>query len=285
MARRLWHARRPCGTALRARRSVTVAAGSIHVGTSGWHYKHWVGPFYPPKTGVGCYLDFYKGRFSAAEINGSFYRMPSLATLAAWREAVPADFRFAAKASRFITHAKKLALPISLYERFFDGIGTLAPKLGPILFQLPPRWRFNADRLATFLDALPRHYRYAFEFREPSWLNEEAYALLRQHGAALCLYHIAGFESPAVVTTDFVYIRLHGPGGKYQGSYDDAALRRWTKSIRAWSREGRSVWCFFDNDDSGHAAKDALRLTRMLARVPAPSTPSSPGNPPPARRG
>jgi uncharacterized protein YecE (DUF72 family) len=242
-----------------------VAAGEIHIGTSGWHYKHWVGPFYPPRMPAGRYLDFYKDRFAAAEINGSFYRMPSITTLAAWRDAVPADFRFAAKASRFITHAKKLALPISLYERFFDGIGTLEPKLGPILFQLPPRWRFNKGRLEAFLEALPRRFRYAFEFREPSWLNEDATALLKKHRAALCLYHIAGFESPIEVTTDFVYVRLHGPGGKYQGTYGDAALRIWARRIRGWSRDGRAVWCFFDNDDSGHAAKDAQRLRAMLA--------------------
>jgi uncharacterized protein YecE (DUF72 family) len=239
--------------------------GAIHIGTSGWHYKHWVGPFYPPKTPASRYLDFYKTHFSAAEINGSFYRMPSVETLAAWRDVVPGKFCFAAKASRFITHAKKLALPISQYDRFFDGIGTLAPRLGPILFQLPPRWRFNRERLAAFLAALPRRYRYAFEFREPSWLNEDAYALLKKHRAALCLYHIAGFESPILVTTDFVYIRLHGPGDKYQGSYDDAALRGWARRIRAWSRDGKAVWCFFDNDQNGYAAEDALRLRRLLA--------------------
>jgi uncharacterized protein YecE (DUF72 family) len=241
-----------------------MAAGAIHIGTSGWHYKHWAGPFYPPKLAASRYLDFYQDRFAAAEINGSFYRMPSLKTLAAWRDAVPAEFRFAAKASRFITHAKKLSLPVSLYDRFFDGIGTLEPKLGPILFQLPPRWRFNRERLEAFLKALPRRYRYAFEFREPSWLNDEAYALLEKHRAALCLYHIAGFESPIEVTADFVYVRLHGPGGKYQGTYDDAALRRWARHIRAWSRGGKAVWCFFDNDDRGYAPKDALRLRRLL---------------------
>lgn len=239
-------------------------AGRIHIGTSGWHYKHWIGPFYPPKLAASRFLDVYQQHFKAAEINGSFYRMPSPDTLAAWRDGVPDDFHFAAKASRFITHAKKLAPPISLYERFFAGIGTLGPKLGPILFQLPPRWRYNRDRLAAFLEALPKRYRYAFEFREPSWLNDEAYALLRKHRAALCLYHIAGFESPIAVTTDFIYVRLHGPGGKYQGTYGDAALRRWARRIRAWSRYGKTVWFFFDNDDSGYAAKDALRLRRMI---------------------
>ncbi|HEX2113719.1 MAG TPA: DUF72 domain-containing protein, partial [Alphaproteobacteria bacterium] len=179
-----------------------MAAGPVHIGTSGWHYRHWVGPFYPPGMPASRYLGFYQEHFAAAEINGSFYRMPSNETLAAWRDAVPKDFRFAAKASRFITHAKKLSLPIAQYERFFDGIGTLGPKLGPILLQLPPRWRLNQQRLAAFLDALPKRYRYAFEFREPSWLTQEVYGLLERHRASLCLYHIAGFESPIEVTTD-----------------------------------------------------------------------------------
>jgi uncharacterized protein YecE (DUF72 family) len=250
-----------------AGRLPSVAAGPIHIGTSGWHYRHWVGPFYPPGMPASRYLGFYREHFAAAEINGSFYRMPSNETLAAWRDAVPKDFRFTAKASRFITHAKKLALPIAQYERFFDGIGTLGPKLGPILLQLPPRWRLNQERLAAFIDALPKRYRYAFEFREPSWLTKDVYALLERHRASLCLYHIAGFESPIEVTTDFVYIRLHGPGAKYQGTYDDAALKAWARRIRAWSRGGKAVWCFFDNDQNGYAAKDALRLESMLRKT------------------
>jgi uncharacterized protein YecE (DUF72 family) len=258
-----------------------VATGTIHIGTSGWHYRHWVGPFYPPGMPASRYLRYYANHFAAAEINGSFYRMPSEKTLAAWRDAVPDDFRFAAKASRFITHAKKLALPIQQYERFFDGIGTLGRKLGPILFQLPPRWCVNRERLAAFLEALPTCYRYAFELREPSWLDPGIYALLEKHGAALCLYHLAGFESPIEVTTDFVYVRLHGPGGKYQGTYPGAALRTWADRIRGWSAEGRNVWCFFDNDQSGYAAKDALRLQAMLGKKtgadlrPAPATPAA----------
>ena len=241
-----------------------TAPGAIHIGTSGWHYRHWVGPFYPPGTPASRYLLYYLDHFAAVEINGSFYRMPSEKTLAAWRDAVPDGFRFAVKASRFITHAKKLALPIDQYTWFFDGISILGDRLGPVLFQLPPRWRVNRERLAAFLAALPRRYRYAFEFREPSWLNTDIYALLEKHDAALCVYHIAGFESPIAVTADLGYIRLHGPGDKYQGSYDDAALRKWARRIRAWTRDGKTVWCFFDNDQNGYAAKDALRLIRML---------------------
>jgi uncharacterized protein YecE (DUF72 family) len=256
------------GTAPGWPRSSRVTAGAIHIGTSGWHYRHWVGPFYPLRTPAGHYLRFYSDHFAAAEINGSFYRMPSDKTLAAWRDAVPGDFVFTAKASRFITHAKKLALPIRQYDRFFDGIGTLEPKLGPILFQLPPHWRVNRDRLAAFLAALPRRYRYAFEFREQSWLTRETYALLERHRAAQCLYHIAGFRSPLEVTTDFVYVRLHGPGEKYQGSYSGPALRAWAARITGWSAAGQAVWCFFDNDQNGYAARDALRLRRMLGLAP-----------------
>ena len=251
---------------VRVPRRVT-AAGAIHVGTSGWHYRHWVGPFYPSGTPASSYLSFYTNHLAAAEINGSFYRMPSEKTLAAWRDAVPRGFRFAAKASRFITHAKKLSLPLAQYDRFFDGIGTLGKTLGPILFQLPPRWRVNRERLQAFLEVLPKRHRYTFEFREPGWLNPDVYQLLAKHRAALCLYHIAGFESPIETTADFVYIRLHGPGAKYQGTYSGAALRKWARRIEAWSAEGKTVWCFFDNDQNGYAAKDALRLQAMLMKT------------------
>lgn len=243
-------------------------AGALHIGTSGWHYRHWVGPIYPPGTGSGHYLSYYAEHFAAAEINGSFYRMPSRTTLAAWRDATPPAFRFAAKAHRFITHMKKLALPISLYDWFLADIAILEPKLGPILFQLPPAWRLNLDRLAAFLAALPTRYRYAFELRNPTWLTPPVHDLLARHRAAFCIYDIGGFQSPIEVTTDFVYVRLHGPGAKYQGSYDGAALAKWARRIRSWRDGGHDVWCFFDNDQNGHAARDALRLQRLLARRP-----------------
>ena len=239
--------------------------GAIHIGTSGWHYRHWVGPFYPPGTPSGAYLDYYARHFTATEINGSFYRMPSERTLATWRDSVPGTFRFAVKASRFMSHAKKLAGPIELYAAFFGGIATLGPKLGPILIQLPPTWRVNGDRLRAFLRDAPRCYRYAVEFRNATWLIPAVYDVLAKHGAALCLYDIGGFQSPVETVTNFVYIRLHGPGAKYEGQYGTAALGAWAERIDRWTRSGYDVWCFFDNDQNGYAAADALRLQRLIA--------------------
>jgi uncharacterized protein YecE (DUF72 family) len=236
----------------------------IHVGTSGWHYGHWVGPFYPPGTRPEDFLAYLAGRFGAVEINSSFYRLPSPAALAEWRDATPPGFVFAVKASRYITHMKKLKEPVRSGRRFFAAVETLGGKLGPILFQLPPRWHVDAPRLAAFLAALPRRHRYAFEFRDETWFAPEVYALLTRHNAALCLYDLAGHHAPTVVTADFVYVRLHGPGAAYCGSYDGRTLSSWARRFHAWRDAGRDVYCFFDNDEKGFAALDALRLKAML---------------------
>lgn len=239
----------------------------IHIGTSGWHYKHWHGPFYPEVMRAERLLPFYARHFHTVEVNNSFYKLPSEETFATWRDTSPEGFLFAVKASRFITHMKKLKVePGQGLFPLLERVDVLGPKLGPILFQLPPLWRFNAERLSTFLESLPLGHRYTFEFRDHSWLNEEAYALLRAHGAAYCLYDIAGFMSPSVVTADFVYVRLHGPipGAAYHGSYSMEALSRWADDCLAWAAEGRDVYVYFDNDIGGHAVHDALRLQGMV---------------------
>jgi uncharacterized protein YecE (DUF72 family) len=238
----------------------------IQIGTSGWHYGHWRGPYYPADLPASRWLQHYSRDFRSAEINGSFYRMPTVKTLTAWRETVPTDFRFAVKASRYLTHARKLLAPMSDYDRFFEGMATLKPKLGPILLQTPPRWRINRDRLEAFLMAAPSSFRYAFEFRDSTWLVPEIFELLADHDAALCIYHLAGFQSPLETTTDFVYVRLHGPGAKYQGRYSSTALRNWAARLTRWSRQGRTVWCFFDNDQNGFAVRDAQRLQRLVGK-------------------
>ncbi|HEY9854310.1 MAG TPA: DUF72 domain-containing protein, partial [Stenomitos sp.] len=162
--------------------------GEIRIGTSGWHYAHWHGTFYPAELPTSAWLDYYCRCFDTVEINNSFYRLPSETTLAAWRDAVPAGFSFAAKASRYLTHMKKLKDPESALHTFLPRLEALGPTLGPILFQLPPRWRLNLERFAAFLAVLPRTHRYAFEFRDPSWHVSEVYALLRRHGMAYCVY-------------------------------------------------------------------------------------------------
>lgn len=237
----------------------------IRIGTSGWHYNHWRGPFYPPRTAAARMLEYYTGCFDTVELNNSFYRLPSKEAMKAWRDQTPPRFCFAAKGSRYLTHAKKLKDPEQGIERFFERADILGAKLGPILFQLPPQWTANSERLRRFLEALPEGHRYAFEFRNDTWNCDEIRKVLHAHRAAWCIFDLAGYQSPLAVTTDFVYLRLHGPGGKYQGSYTDAALRQWAERIHEWKVQRKSVYVYFDNDDSGYAPKNALRLKSLIA--------------------
>ncbi len=236
----------------------------IHIGTSGWSYKHWRGRFYPPDLPAGKWLAWYAGIFRSVEINHSFYRLPREETLEAWKGAVPQGFLFAAKASRFITHMKKLQDPGVTVPPFLERIGVLGDALGPILFQLPPGWRFDAERLSSFLGSLDASRRYAFELRDPDWINDRALEILSQRGAAFCIYDLDGRLSPKEVTADFVYVRLHGPGGPYRGSYDARTLSGWAGAFSAWLAGGREVFCYFDNDEKGFAAENARRLAGMI---------------------
>ncbi|WP_295878954.1 DUF72 domain-containing protein [uncultured Thiohalocapsa sp.] len=238
-----------------------------YIGTSGWSYDHWVGPFYPEHLPVDQRLAHYAGRLPSAEINNSFYQLPSEATLAHWRAAVPEGFVFSAKASRWIAHMKKLKDPADTLPPFLERMAALDPKLGPVLFQLPPRWHRNTRRLAAFLDTLDRldrRRRWVFELRDHSWLTADTLALLRGHNAAFCIYELDGFATEHAVTADFVYIRLHGPDGPYRGRYDDAALDAWASRIRDWLGGDLDVYCYFDNDEAGHAVQNALALEGRL---------------------
>jgi uncharacterized protein YecE (DUF72 family) len=236
------------------------------IGTSGWSYKHWRGPFYPSGMTKGIdQLRFYAERFDTVEVNGTFYRLIEVDTFRRWREATPPGFVFACKGSRYLTHMKRLKDAEQGVGRFFERVEALEDKLGPIVFQLPGRFKPDRARLAGFLDALPRRHRCAFEFRDPRWFEPDILEVLAARNVALCLYEFAGQEAPLEVTADFVYIRLHGPEGPYQGVYSDQALRTWAKRIGEWVKDGRDVYCYFDNDDRGFAPKNALRLKELLA--------------------
>jgi uncharacterized protein YecE (DUF72 family) len=236
----------------------------IRIGTSGWHYKHWVGRFYPHRWPASKMLAYYQERFDTVEINNSFYRLPVETALAAWRQSTPDDFLFAVKGSRFLTHMKKLKDPAPGIEKFFLRVELLREKLGPVLFQLPPNFGMNLERLDSFISALPQGHRYAFEFRDSSWNTAEVYQLLRKHNAAWCAFELAGYQSPVQITADIAYVRLHGPCGKYQGSYSEEALAGWARRIEKWRRELNAVYIYFDNDDSGFAAHNALRLKELI---------------------
>lgn len=236
----------------------------IRIGTSGWHYKHWRGPFYPERFSASRMLDFYTERFDTVELNNTFYRLPPERAVCAWRDSTPDSFLFAVKGSRFLTHMKKLKDPEMGLERFFERVDLLPPKLGPILFQLPPFWELDRDRLDVFLRALPAGCRYAFEFRNPTWHVTPVYDLLASHDAAFCTFDLAGYQSPVEITASWTYIRLHGPGGRYQGSYSDDALAGWGCRIEQWRKRLKAVFVYFDNDMAGFAPANAATLKRLV---------------------
>lgn len=210
-------------------------------------------------------LNFYLQHFDTLELNNSFYRLPQVSSLESWRDAVPSHFVFAVKASRFITHNKKLKDPENALDNLIPRIMHLAPKLGPILFQLPPKWQLNLERLQEFIVLLPGELRYAFEFRELSWINPDVIALLKRFNAAFCIYELAGYQSPMHLTADFTYVRLHGPGAnKYQGSYSDDRLHWWARQIESWAKTQKAIYVYFDNDQAGYAPKNALTLRNMV---------------------
>lgn len=235
----------------------------LHIGTSGWCYPHWRGPFYPADLPESAWLAYYGRQFGSVEVNRSFYRLPGRENFSAWHDATPADFVFAVKASRHITHMKKLTDPDRTLPPLLEAVAGLGGKLGPLLFQLPPRWRLNAPRLEAFLSALPPGVRAAFEFRDPSWHADAVLDLLARHGAAFCVYDLAGFSSPRVVTADFAYLRLHGPDAAYQGRYGSRRLADWAARLR--DQPLKEVYVYFDNDQAAHAVRDALELRAMLA--------------------
>lgn len=240
--------------------------GKVYIGTSGWVYKHWKGRFYPETLKAKDWSGYYMERFGTVEINNSFYRLPDIKTFNAWRDAAPEGFVYAVKASRFLTHMKKLIVDKNGIAKFFRRALHLEDKLGPVLFQLPPAFGVNAERLEQFLEALPEGLRYTFEFRDHSWYTDEIYALLEKYGAAFCIYELEHHRSPEEVTAGFIYIRLHGPGGKYQGNYSGARLRKWAAFCKKWRKKGKDVYVYFDNDQEAYAAFNALKLAEMVKK-------------------
>jgi len=238
------------------------------VGCSGWQYRHWKGSFYPADLPLSKWFDHYARTFDTVEINNSFYRLPEAETFSAWKRRAPPDFLFAVKASRYLTHQKKLKDPEEPIARFFDRARNLGTKLGPVLYQLPPRWRLDLDRLERFLDLLPRGPRHVVEFREPSWYDPRALELLERYGVALCLHDMPGSTTERRRVGPFVYVRFHGSGlgtaGRYGGRYSDEQLDGWGGWIAEELSRGREAFAYFNNDVGGHAPRDAIRLRERL---------------------
>lgn len=245
------------------RTSAAHAAARSWIGCSGWQYKHWRGAFYPADLPQARWLEYYTQRFDTVEINNSFYRLPESATFLAWRERAPRGFVYAVKASRFLTHLKKLKDPAAPLALFFSRADQLGPALGPVLYQLPPRWPANLERLTTFLKTLPKRRRHAIEFREASWYTDEVFALLKRYHVALCLHDMRGSATGRRRVAPFVYARFHGVE-RYSGSYSDAHLAEWAGWIAAQLAEGVDVYAYFNNDVGGHAPRDAMRLRAAI---------------------
>jgi uncharacterized protein YecE (DUF72 family) len=235
----------------------------IRIGTSGWHYRHWHGVHFPETLPPRDWLGFHARHFDTVEVNSSFYRVPTAPAVSTWVRATPEDFVFSVKASRFITHVKKLLEPDRTTPAFLSALPGFGSKLGPVLFQLPPRFPCDPPRLAAFLATWPGTLRCAFEFRDPDWHREEVFDLLRRFGAAFCIFDLGGFTSPAIATTNFAYLRLHGPANPYCGLYGDERLGEWAERIRALGKL-EAVYVYFDNDQAGRAVADALALKAML---------------------
>jgi uncharacterized protein YecE (DUF72 family) len=247
------------------------AMKEIRIGCSGWNYRHWREVFYPKGMPARAWFDHYALHFDTVEINNSFYRLPRAETFEKWRDQAPPGFCYAVKANRFLTQAKKLKECEEPLERFLTPTRKLGRTLGPILYQLPPRFRINLERLETFLKLLPPDLTHVFEFREKSWYAPETLELLDRHGAGFCVHDMTGSASERRATGKAAYVRFHGTKGKYHGRYSDQALLSWTDWIVEQARGGRPVWCFFNNDIHAHAIQDALTLKAMVRQaVPPP---------------
>lgn len=243
---------------------------NIHIGTSGWSYKHWKEVWYPAKLPSTRWLPWYAERFSTTEINGSFYRLPSAETVEKWTEQVPPGFLFCPKMSRYLTHMKKLRDPEEPLERFFGVFAPMKAKMGPVLLQLPPMLAFHYDIVEHFFRLLQKSYgdyEFVIEVRHPTWMEEDCFTLMAKYNIGFVISHSADeFPYSEVITARNVYVRFHGPAELYASSYSDEMLKRYALLFRKWAREGHEVWAYFNNDIYCHAVRDAQRLEEMLKK-------------------
>ncbi len=235
----------------------------IFIGTSGWSYPHWEEIFYPKKLASVEWLSYYSCFFSTVEINNSFYHLPRKETFKNWKRRVPKDFIFTVKASRFITHIKKLNDVGEAFNRLWENCQGLSEKLGPLLFQFPPNWKKNQERLRKFLEMLPDHY-YAFEFRNESWFSPDIFRLLRNEGAALCITSSPSFPSTREITAPYTFIRMHGGKELYGSNYSEGELKEWSKFISDLNKKKIDVYVYFNNDAHGYAVQNAMKLKEFL---------------------
>ena len=237
----------------------------VLIGTSGWHYQSWRGPFFPDGLPLKLQLRYYASQLETTELNGVFYRTPTPKAVKGWAAETGKDFIFTWKASKFLTHWKRLsAASENSLDLMEDRIALLGRKAGPILFQLPPQFPADPDRLSAFVRLLSKKRRYCFEFRHPSWYQPTVLRILKDRNIALCLSDHHDAPAPWRRTADFVYVRGHGPGGRYRGHYTARTLRQWAERITSWRKQGCDVFVYFDNDQKSAAPADALKLRQLL---------------------
>ena len=242
----------------------------VHVGCSGWQYADWRERFYPKGLPQRRWLEHYATAFDTVEVNSTFYRLAKPDAVAAWREQTPPDFLFTVKGSQYLTHMKRLLDRDRGLERFFASVQPLveSPKLGPVLWQLPPTFRRDDERLDAWLDALHRFppRLHAVEFRHESWFEPEVYGILHAHGAALAIGDDPRrVEVPQVVTAEWSFVRFHHGRRGRRGNYSDSELQEWAARARDLATNGE-VYAYFNNDWEGFAVANAKRLKRLLGQ-------------------
>ena len=210
------------------------------------------------------WFEHYASRFDTVEINNTFYRLPEEATFAAWAARAPAGFTYAVKASRFLTHMKKLKDPEEPLERLFSRMRPLGRHLGPVLYQLPPAWKLDRSRLEHFLQVLPARVQHVLEFRDPSWYGDDVLEMLERRGVSLCLHDMPGSATGQLRVGPIVYVRYHGASGHYSGDYPQERLEGWAAWLRTARAEGADVYAYFNNDVGGHAPRNATMLRRLM---------------------
>lgn len=240
---------------------------AIRIGCSGWMYRHWRGLLYPEGLPQQRWFGAYAEEFDTVEINASFYRVPLATTFDGWREKAPPGFRYAIKVNRFITHLKKLLECEGETDRFIALARSLGHTLGPLLYQLPPSLHKDLDRLEAFLARLPADLEQVVEFRHKSWYDDDVRRLLDRHGVGFVAHDLRGLISPRWATGRTAYVRLHGTSGRYHGRYSDEGLLGWADWLLDQRQQGRSVWCYFNNDIHGHALEDARTLKSMVRQM------------------
>ena len=237
-----------------------------HVGCSGWQYKDWRGVVYPEKLPMRRWFEHYTTLLDTVEINNTFYRLPPTTTVEAWAAQAPEDFVYAVKLGQFGSHRMKLRDAASWLPNHLDRAERLGRALGPTLVQLPPRWKRNAERLDEFFSVAPRSMRWALELRDPTWVHDETFAVLRRHGVALCIHDLLP-DHPWELTTDWTYVRFHGPNAleeKYLGRYGAEQLEPVARRLEQVLDAGQDVYAYFNNDWYGHAVHDAQWLRHRL---------------------